>query len=414
MSACTDSGESSRVIVVGAGLAGLHAAWRLDNAGIEVLVLEARDRVGGRTWSATLDSGAVIERGGEFIAPGQHCLRDLSRELGLELIAHGFSFDRRPAPRRPAPTDEQLDAFTAAAHARASSEPHDRPAAALLPARDQRTDLETSIIGRVQTSLTVPLEDASGQRLFGASRDRYDPAARVRGGNDSIARALADRLGDRIRLKTPVIAVDYDDHAATVHLPDGESLTTAVVVLAIPLVLLLTLTVRPALPSQIVAASEHLRFGDAAKLHIPLQTAVAPGGVALPDELWWCWVSAAPDGASGAPALSAFAGGAATVSALGVDNDPQRWVAAALSLRPDAAIAGQALVTHWGDERFTGGSYSAPGVGITARDDEAWARNWGALVFAGEHTAGAAAGTMNGAAESGARAARTVIDLIRR
>src|SRR4051812_37291828 len=77
------------VVIVGAGLAGLHAAWRLAEARIDVVVLEARVRVGGRTWSHTLDDGSVVERGGEFIAPGDTVLRGLCAELGLELVAHG-------------------------------------------------------------------------------------------------------------------------------------------------------------------------------------------------------------------------------------------------------------------------------------------------------------------------------------
>src|SRR5579875_2952261 len=101
------------VLVIGAGLAGLHAAWRLHEAGVDVAVLEARDRVGGRTWSHALPGGTVIERGGEFIAPDDVVLRGLVAELGLELVSHGFSFDRRPLPGHPAPSEAELDTFTA-------------------------------------------------------------------------------------------------------------------------------------------------------------------------------------------------------------------------------------------------------------------------------------------------------------
>ena len=59
-----------RVVVVGAGLAGLVAADELQRAGAEVVVLEARDRVGGRVWSRRLGNGAVVEMGAEFILPG--------------------------------------------------------------------------------------------------------------------------------------------------------------------------------------------------------------------------------------------------------------------------------------------------------------------------------------------------------
>ena len=64
-----------RAAVVGAGLAGLAAAAELRRGGAEVVVLEARDRVGGRVWSRRLDNGAVVEMGAEFILPGNTVVR---------------------------------------------------------------------------------------------------------------------------------------------------------------------------------------------------------------------------------------------------------------------------------------------------------------------------------------------------
>src|SRR5688500_1852925 len=84
-----------RIGVVGAGLAGLTCAWTLHRAGYDVVVLEARDRVGGRTWSATLPNGVVVERGGEWIDADQQMIRRLCAELGLPLAPHGVRFHRR-------------------------------------------------------------------------------------------------------------------------------------------------------------------------------------------------------------------------------------------------------------------------------------------------------------------------------
>ncbi|MGN6405500.1 flavin monoamine oxidase family protein, partial [Sinomonas sp.] len=71
------------VVVVGAGPAGLRAARTLTQAGEKVVVLEARDRVGGRTWSDTVD-GAWLEIGGQWISPDQTELLGLIDELGKE------------------------------------------------------------------------------------------------------------------------------------------------------------------------------------------------------------------------------------------------------------------------------------------------------------------------------------------
>ena len=93
------------VIVVGAGLAGLSAADELRSAGHDPVVLEARDRVGGRVWSRELPNGAVVEMGAEFILPGSSVTRELVGRLGLGLWDKGMRYGRREVrdPSRPEP-----------------------------------------------------------------------------------------------------------------------------------------------------------------------------------------------------------------------------------------------------------------------------------------------------------------------
>ena len=88
---------SLRVAVVGAGFAGLTTAHRLAEAGCEVVVLEARDRVGGRVWSISLDNGEIVEMGGEWIASGQHSVLGLASSLGVGLVDPGIDFVSRDA-----------------------------------------------------------------------------------------------------------------------------------------------------------------------------------------------------------------------------------------------------------------------------------------------------------------------------
>src|SRR3954463_3208189 len=71
------------VIVVGAGLAGLTAAREIQRAGKTALVLEARDRVGGRTLNKPIGDGKVVEIGGQWIGPGQDRIAALAKELGV-------------------------------------------------------------------------------------------------------------------------------------------------------------------------------------------------------------------------------------------------------------------------------------------------------------------------------------------
>jgi len=72
------------VLIVGAGYAGLSAARALTRAGVDVLVAEARDRVGGRVWTRSTTTGALIDHGGQWIGPGQEQLQKLADEYGAD------------------------------------------------------------------------------------------------------------------------------------------------------------------------------------------------------------------------------------------------------------------------------------------------------------------------------------------
>jgi monoamine oxidase len=78
--------RSCDVVIVGAGLAGLSAARRLAAAGVEPLVLEARNRVGGRTLTSHFADGTFVDDGGQWISPGQDCVVALAAELGVALV----------------------------------------------------------------------------------------------------------------------------------------------------------------------------------------------------------------------------------------------------------------------------------------------------------------------------------------
>jgi 4-methylaminobutanoate oxidase (methylamine-forming) len=168
-----------RVVVAGAGFAGLLAAYRVAQAGHEVVVLEARDRVGGRVWSQELvpgDPRTVVERGAEFVLDGYDLMRTLAGEFGLQFAEMAMSYYERE-PRGGAPTTHQEMARCA--------------------------------------------EVVAG-------------AAASAGGNQQVARHLARCLGTSVRLRSAVRSVEHDQDRVRVLTDDG-GVTGDAVILAVPM-----------------------------------------------------------------------------------------------------------------------------------------------------------------------------------
>jgi monoamine oxidase len=126
------------------------------------------------------------------------------------------------------------------------------------------------------------------------------------------------------------------------------------------------------------------------------------------DAAYWTWTASAADGGP-ATFASSFAGGARAIGALAVEDGPERWRAAVQALRPELEPTGQPVLTDWGAEPFSGGSYSCHPPGWTAGCDRELAAPAGRLHLAGEHAAAEFCGTMEGALRSGARAAGEVL-----
>ena len=150
-------------------------------------------------------------------------------------------------------------------------------------------------------------------------------------------------------------------------------------------------------------------LGHNAKLHIPLTRPAAASAVHSVPERFWTWTATDRTGQV-QPVLHAFGGTEAGLAALGIAGGPARWASRVAALRPELALdAGQALLTTWNDDPWAGESYSASTVTVASGDDELIAAPLGRVHFAGEHTAGAWSGLMEGALRSGARAADEVL-----
>ena len=407
-----------KVLVAGAGLAGLHAAWRLALSGHDVTVFEAKDRVGGRTWSAELGNGAVVEAGGEFIHPAQHSIRGLCAELALPLVPHGVTFERRYDSSGARPTPDYLESVMNAFCEVVAAIDDDCDDISVEEAFGSAlgTGFEVDpIYLRVSTSLAASPGEASAKafsaRYRASASGHMEHCARVHGGNQRISLELQARLGDAVRLEHPVSGVSESSKSVQFSLGDGSLVDGDAAVIAVPLPLLRKLQLDQDLPSRITEALDGLTFGSAVKLSAELGEPAPPRGVQATGERWWAWNSVDPAGEASTMSVTAFAGGPDAIESLGLDDGGKAWLGRIVELRPDLEVEDSFALMTWDDDPWTLGAYSQPIVGWRPELFRAFDEVVERVAFAGEHTAGELASTMNGAVSSGARAARTIAAL---
>ena len=397
------------VIVVGAGFAGLAAATELAGAGIDVAVVEARDRVGGRVWSQSLDTqdgtAAVIERGGEFILSGYTQLRALADEHRLSLADTGMSYYVRE-PRGIAGVDSVALGRAGNIVARTARTAPGSSVVDVIDAAGIPAPLAEAVRARVEISCALEAERLRPGVLEHVASFEPLPSHRIAGGNQGLARAMARALGAaRVELGAPVRALDRRGRRIRVIVESGE-LEADRVVLAVPLRVVRELQIDPPLPAWKRDALARVEIGHAAKLHVPLAAPATTSAVMSVPHRFWCWTATEADGRV-APVLSAFAGSPAALRRLAVTDGADTWIGRVRDLRQDLALVPSAAVlTTWDDDRWAQGAYRADGL---AEIDEAQLEApVDGLHFAGEYAAGAWSGLMEGALRSGARAAAEI------
>ena len=440
------------VVVVGAGLSGLAAAHAVVASGRTVRVLEANDRVGGRTLSRPLGEG-VFDLGGQWLGPDQPRMLRLCRTLGVELFAthhegtklawDGQRLVRSPGtiPRLPphALLDlhfgvKRLDAVTARVRRGAvRTDPWHRA----LDSRSLADWLTENLRTRGAREVVVPAlrvvfgadpEEVSALYAFqyaqagggfmklievegGAQQWRF-----VRGAQ-AVSLAMAEALGGRVRLGAPVRRVRADDAGVEVECAD-ERVRASHAIIAVPPPLYAAIDFDPVLPIARSQLAQRMPMGGTVKAHVLYErpfwreAGLSGEAVCTRGPVAVTFDNTSHDGAQ--PALLAFI----------VGDTARRW-----STRPADARRGEVLdvlralfgdaagrptqyLEHdWSTQRWSLGCPTAnlPPGSMFVCGDALDSPRVGRLHFAGTETASTWPGYMEGAVEAGERAAEACL-----
>jgi monoamine oxidase len=437
--------EYADAVVIGAGFAGLTAARELAHMGHEVVVLEGRDRVGGRSSTATI-AGVPVDLGGTFVGPTQDEVLKLAADLGCQTVPthdDGDNLIRWRGRTRPyrgtipkLALRDLLDLgrirwkFARLTRRVSVQEPWTaNPALDEMSLEDWLQSVSASsssrelmaLVSRVswgcepgQISLlhAVRYVKAAGglDRMLdtrdGAQQDRFP------GGTQQIALRIADELGPRVRLSSPVREIGWHDDGVRVTFDGGETQARFAIV-AVPPEHRAAITFTPGLPQEQRDLSGHWPQGRLSKAYAAYETpfwrANGQSGQALSDEGPVFITFDVSPSAAGTGILLGFAD-SRTFDPLPEHARREAALGCFAEIFGDAALDPIDYLDHcWGLEPFApGGPTAAVPPGSWTRYGPWLRRPVGPIHWAGTETADEWTGFLDGAVRSGQRAAAEV------
>jgi monoamine oxidase len=451
--------SDARVVILGAGTAGLTCAYRLQQAGIHAMIVEAAPRVGGRMYSLKnfFPEGQVAELGGELIDTEHHAVRDLARELGVELLdltyldqsnGHDYFIEGtlykadadwieafRPvadAVRRDAGKDEENCGVTWNSGTPRGKELDNMSVAEWLDRNKIggriRKVMEAAYVGE----FGLELADQSALNLlcsvgtepgtfgiFGDSNERF----RCKEGNGTIPVRLAQEIERPVDLGTVVESIRNRGTGFELSVRRGGAVAVIpadVLITTIPLTVMRTLDLknldltaiqRETIVKQGYGTNSKMMVGLKSRPWVPMNV-TAYTFADLPFQA--CWDTSRGQGGQHA-ILTNFTGGRAGlhVGTGTLQERAREFVGQADKVFPGAldAYTGKAVRQLWPALQWSQGSYTCFRPGQYQRYFGALEKPQGRLIFAGEHTV-AESGFMNSAVESGERAARQALEMV--
>jgi monoamine oxidase len=425
-------GPTRSVVIVGAGIAGLVAARLLRADGIAVVVVEARDRIGGRIDTIDL-AGAPVDVGAAWIhGRGGN---------PVAAMADGYGVATRPHAYEPVALWDATEGRFAGDDELTTALAREEGLLAALPSLQAELGEQASMQAAIDAHVAALALGPRAERYARLILEQYmlevdygGPTARtslaifdedefygyddhvVVGGYRSLLAPLAEGLD--VRLASPVTRVVVAADEARVELAGGEVLRADRVIVTVPLGVLQAggIAFAPALPAAKREAIARLEMGSLEKVILRWDAAFWPK---TPDAAWLFAGTTRGEfplifdlsAAAGAPTLALLHGGARAREALGALDDAalveraRAVLAAVLGVAVPPPVA--AHVTRWRDDPYSRGSYSFPALGQSLDDFDALAAPVGdRLLFAGEATSRTTFGTVHGAVLSAVREAQ--------
>ncbi|MDV7086347.1 FAD-dependent oxidoreductase [Rhodococcus sp. IEGM 248] len=440
--------------VVGAGFAGLTAALRLKQAGQSVALLEARDRVGGRTFTVVREDGSWIDRGGAWIGPGQDRIYALMDEFGVKsykqytdgeamMVVDGKQYRYKgtiPLTMSPwaaanlgavfvelgemcktIPLEAPWEAKKAAKWDAISLAKWLGDNTLSKPAHDL---LETAIAGCYTSAasevsmLFVLYQMASGggpSFVLGVKDAAED--ARPVGGMGAVYRPMAAEIGDALHLSQPVRDIAQDGDGVTVRSAD-MSVRARRAIVAVPLAIASQILYEPLLPMDRSFLHQRMPSGAVMKIAVlydePFWRADGLSGQsAAPDSPATVTIDASTD--TGRPGVLCVIVEGPIARKLGTLPEAERknQVLAELTARFGAKAASPVdyIEQNWSVERYSGGGMlSHAPTGVLTQFGHALREPCGRIHWAGTESSSVMCGWVDGAIRSGERAAREVTE----
>jgi monoamine oxidase len=447
----------SPILIVGAGIAGLTAGYRLRQGGVRADIIEATNRVGGRIRTVPKVAGTQIfaDLGGEYIDTGHTTLISLASELGLRAIdlaqvqsafvKDTFFFDRRRVSLQQliadfAPLASKINADLAAIGDEISYQDFTEAAERLdnLSIAEYLDQAETSTVIRQLLRVAYTTEygrdaeeqsalnllfligsEAESFSLYGDSDERYQ----IDGGNSQIVNRLASQLSGSIEAGTALEAIRIlPDGRYRVSLRSGQSTfdrTYDRVLLTLPFSTLRDVQINVPLPQPKRRAIEQLGYGTNSKLVTGYRSRIwrevyqSTASVFTDLGFQNSW-EATPFAPTANGLVTNFTGGKKGLSiGSGVPEDQaQRFLRQFERVFPGVSNlrSGKAVRAFWPGERFFKGSYACYLVGQWTQMYTVEGEKVGNLYFAGEHTSLENQGYMEGGCETGQRAALEILE----